>query len=67
MARELLLLDRTESPAGEGLKYRNVGSDQTGYDKSDTRPIISYVAQAMLAKDGVLIRSKSGSVKLVRV
>jgi hypothetical protein len=48
MARELLILDRTESPAGEGLKYRNVGSDQTGYDKSDTRPIISYVAQAML-------------------
>jgi hypothetical protein len=66
MARELLVLDRTASHPGEGLKYQNVGSDQTGYDKSDTRPIISYVAQAMLAKYGVLVRSKSGSVKLQR-
>ena len=32
MARELLLVDRTASPAGEGLKYQNVGTTQTGYD-----------------------------------
>ena len=66
MARELLIADRTASPAGEGLKYQNVGPNQTGYDKTDTRPIISHVAQAMLAKFGSLIRAKSGAVKLVR-
>ncbi|MEO6035824.1 MAG: DnaT-like ssDNA-binding protein [Verrucomicrobiota bacterium] len=67
MARELLILDRTAAPLGEGLKYQNVGSDQTGYSKTDVRPIISHVAQALLAKFGTLIKSKSGSVSLVRV
>lgn len=66
MARELLIADRTAAPSGEGLKYQNVGPNQTGYDKSDTRPIISHVAQAMLAKFGALIISRSGMVKLVR-
>ena len=46
MARELLIADRTAAPAGEGLKYQNVGTNQTGYDKTDRRPIISPVAQA---------------------
>lgn len=66
MARELLILDRTSAPPGEGLRYSNVGSDQTGYSKGDVRPIISHVAQAMLAKFGALVKSKSGSVPLVR-
>lgn len=66
MARELLILDRTTAPLGEGLKYQNVGPDQTGYSKADVRPIISHLAQAMLAKIGVLVKSKSGSVQLVR-
>lgn len=66
MARELLIADRTASPAGEGLKYQNAGTTQTGYDKKDTRPIISHVAQAMLAKYGALIKSRSGAVSLVR-
>ena len=66
MARELLIADRTAAPAGEGLKYQNTGPNQTGYDKSDTRPIISHVAQAMLAKYGALVRGKSGAVALVR-
>jgi len=66
MARELLIVDRTASPPGEGLKYENVGPNQTGYDKRDTRPVISHVAQAMLAKYGALIKSKSGTVQLVR-
>src|ERR1041384_3886869 len=66
MARELLIADRTASHAGEGLKYQNSGTTQTGYDKKDTRPVISYVAQAMLAKFGALIKSRSGAVKLVR-
>ena len=66
MARELLVADRTAAPPGEGLKYLNVGPNQTGYDKSDTRPVISHVAQAMLAKYGALVKSRSGSVRLVR-
>jgi hypothetical protein len=66
MARELLIADRTAAHAGEGLKYQNVGTTQTGYDKSDTRPVISHVAQALLAKYGALLKSKSGAVRLVR-
>ena len=67
MARELLVADRTAAPVGEGLKYQNVGTTQTGYDTSDRRPVISRVAQAMLAKYGALIKGASGAVRLVRV
>ena len=66
MARELLAADRTAAPVGEGLKYQNTGTSQTGYDKSDRRQIISPVAQAMLAKYGALIKSTSGVVSLLR-
>jgi hypothetical protein len=66
MARELLIADRTASPPGQGLKYLNVGGTQTGYDKTDTRPVISPVAQAMLIKFGALVSAKSGAVRLVR-
>jgi hypothetical protein len=66
MARELVIADRTAAPPGEGLKYENVGPNQTGFDKSDTHPVISHVAQAMLAKFGVLVSSKSGAVRLLR-
>jgi hypothetical protein len=66
MARELIVADRTAAPVGEGLKYQNVGSTQTGYDKADTRPVISQIAQAMLSKYGSLLNATSGAVKLVR-
>ena len=66
MARELLIADRTAAPVGEGLKYFNQSGNQTGYDKTDRRPIISAVAQAMLAKYGSMLKSKSGAVRLVR-
>jgi hypothetical protein len=66
MARELLVADRTTAPDGEGLKYHNEGTSQTGYDKSDRRPIISHVAQAMLAKYGSLVSGRSGAVRLIR-
>ncbi len=66
LARELIIADRTASPPGEGLSFQNVGSTQTGYNKSDTRPIIPAVVQALLGKLGALIKAKSGSVKLVR-
>lgn len=66
MARELLIADRTAAPPGEGLKYQNAGTTQTEYDKKDTRPVLSRVAQAMLAKYGELVNSRSGAVKLIR-
>jgi hypothetical protein len=67
LARELLVADRTAAPAGEGLKYYNNAGVQTGYDKTDTRPIIPAVVQALLGKYGYLIKAKSGAVKLIRV
>jgi hypothetical protein len=67
MARELLITDRTAAPAGEGLKYQNVGGNQTGYDKTDRRPVLTQVTQSLLAKYGAQISAKSGAVRLVRV
>jgi hypothetical protein len=67
MARELLIADRTAAPAGEGLKYYNNAGVQTGYDKTDRRPVLSQVAQVMLAKYGSQISAHSGVVRLQRV
>jgi hypothetical protein len=70
MARELLALDRTASPPGEGILSTTTGSgatfSSTRYDKTDTRPIISHIAQAMLSKFGAPINERSGVVRLVR-
>jgi hypothetical protein len=66
MARELIVADRTAASPGEGLKYQNAGTTQTGYDKADTRPVITQLAQAMLSKFGTLRNAKSGVVRLVR-
>jgi hypothetical protein len=66
MARELLIADRTTAPPGEGLKYYNNAGVQTGYDKTDRRPVLSQVAQVMLAKYGSQISAKSGAVRLIR-
>ena len=79
MARELLIVDRTAAPPGEGISSTQTSSathdsaggsssqSSTTYSKEDTRPIMSRVAQAMLAKYGALIQGGSGSVRLVRV
>jgi hypothetical protein len=67
MARELLIADRTAAPAGEGLKYYNNAGVQTGYDKTDRRPVLSRVAMVMLAKYGVPMNATSGITKLQRV
>ena len=67
MARELLIADRTAAPAGEGLKYYNNAGVQTGYDKTDRRPVLSRVAMVMLAKYGVPMSATSGMTKLQRV
>jgi len=79
MARELLIADRTAAPAGEGIQSErtsgytrdSVGSAESSsasktYSKTDSRPIITHVAQAMLAKYGSPISSGSGAVRLVR-
>jgi hypothetical protein len=81
MARELLIADRTTAPLGEGIASVHTGHTDAGvggnapssdntttvYSKADTRPIISHVAQAMLAKFGALVSDGSGPVRLVRV
>ena len=66
MAKELLILDRTLAPPGEGISAVWTSTDGTRYSKWDTRQIISHVAQAMLAKYGALIRQRSGPVRLTR-
>ena len=80
MARELLVVDRTASPPGEGIDSvqtihathaaSGTGSasdtSATKYSKADTRAIISRVAQAMLAKFGALVTSGSVAGRLVR-
>ncbi len=78
MARELLIVDRTAAPPGEGISSTQTSSathdsaggsssqSSTTYSKEDTRPIISRVAQAMLGKYGALIQGGGGSVRLVR-
>jgi hypothetical protein len=78
LARDLLIADRTAAPAGEGIAATQSSTathtgtsgsssmSSTTYDKSDTRPVISRVAQAMLAKYGALVSAKSGAVALVR-
>ena len=66
MAREVTLADRTTAPVGEGLKYSNVGTTQTGYDKLDHRPIIPVHVQALLSKYGSMVNPKGGSVQLAR-
>ena len=66
MARELLIVDRSAAPEGEGLKYFFDATSQKGYDKDDKRPVISGVAQSLLAKFGELLNRRSGAVRLVR-
>jgi hypothetical protein len=75
MARELLIADRTAAAPGEGIHSNYTGHMVSGgvsdisnvtYDKGDTRPIISHVAQAMLAKYGAPIKGGAGPVRLLR-
>src|SRR3954447_20971989 len=66
MARELLIVDRTGPPAGEGIAMqRNADLSEVSYNKKDRRPIITCVAHNLLCKYGRLLK-KAASVKLVR-
>jgi hypothetical protein len=78
MARELLIVDRTAAPPGEGIgtqqssqaTHTGTGGSSsmtsTTYSKNDTRSIISRVAQAMLSKFGAPVSGASGAVRLMR-
>ena len=67
MAREVLIADRTDAPDGEGVAQLGVeGAVNILFDKKDRQPVISQVAQAMLAKLGTLIRADQGTAKLIR-
>ncbi len=79
LARELLVVDRTAAPPGEGIAATQTSQashtdtsgsssmSSTTYSKADTRKIISRLAQAMLTKYGSLVSGESGAVRLVRV
>lgn len=66
-ARELIKADRTEAPDGEGLSSMALtGTLAMTFDKSDRRPVIPHVAQAMLSKLGEYLTRNAGVVRLVR-
>ncbi|HMJ92263.1 MAG TPA: DnaT-like ssDNA-binding protein [Candidatus Acidoferrum sp.] len=66
-ARELIKTNRTEDPDGEGLaSLALTGALSLTFSKSDRRPVIPHVAQAMLSKLGEYLNRTSGSVRLVR-
>ena len=65
-ARELIVVDRTATPEGEGLKYLLDGTTQKGFDKADKRPVLSAAVLALLSKIGEPMKRRSGVVKLTR-
>ena len=66
MARELLILDRTGAPLGEGLKSQLVSGSTFVFDKTDRRPVLTEAVVALLRR--VLAASPNGPVaRLVRV
>jgi hypothetical protein len=66
-ARELIKDDRSSDPDGEGLaSLALTGTLSIFFDKSDRRPVIPHVAQAMLSKLGEYLNRRSGTARLVR-
>ena len=61
LARELLLADRTAAP-GEGLIATWSAGGGTKYSKHYPLPVISIVAQSLLAKFGLLVRTRGAMV-----
>ncbi|MEY4385716.1 MAG: hypothetical protein RLY20_999, partial [Verrucomicrobiota bacterium] len=47
-------------------KFSALGDLQQSFDKSDRRPPIPHLAEAMLSKFGSLLNRKSGAVPLLR-
>ena len=67
LARELLLLDRTTAPPGEGIASDWTSTAGKKYSKTDIRPILPRLLQSLLSKYGSPMRQGGGVVKLVRV
>jgi hypothetical protein len=68
MAREVIALDRTSAPDGEGVTQIGiVGTVNITFDKHDRRKILTELAQLFLSKLGELIDLDAGPGKLVRV
>jgi hypothetical protein len=65
-ARCLLVEDRTEAPAGEGLRSSGIGNIQTVYDRAGQAPVLSRVTRRLLAKLGTCL-GDGGGVRLTRV
>jgi hypothetical protein len=66
LARELIAMDRTAAPAGEGIAKTWLSSTGTTYDKSDRRPVIPRQVVRMLALLGSSGERRSGNVRLIR-
>ena len=66
LAKELLLADRTTAPPGEGILATWTDTGGTKYNKSDKRPLLSYLVQSLLAKYGASVRRGNSVVRLVR-
>ena len=67
LARELLTLDRTAAPPGEGLLSDWTSTAGKKYSKTDIRPILPRLVLSLLSKYGAPMRQGGGVVKLVRV
>ena len=67
MARELLIVDRTAAPDGEGIAQFGIsGGVSVTFDKTDRRAVVPPLVVAMLAKFGCLAGAGSGAVRLRR-
>ena len=66
-ARALIVEDRTANPLGEGLKFTGLGDLQQSFDKSDRRPALPRVAQALLHGLGYYLERGGAAVPLERV
>ena len=66
LARELLVLDRTSAPPGEGISVQtNADQSQIVYSKRDRRQILTAVVVSLLCRYGVLLK-KAAMVRLER-
>jgi hypothetical protein len=68
MAREVIALDRTAAPDGEGVTQIGVvGTVNITFDKDDRRKILTELARLFLSKLGELIDLTTGPALAVRV
>jgi hypothetical protein len=67
LARELIRLDRTDAPEGEGLRSLTLdGGMKVIFDPLRPRPMVPVLVQGMVNKYGAYIGGRSGAVPLIR-